>query len=172
MSCLQIERVVDEPKQRALQVNILGDEQRDETDHGGPPVPALVLRIKGTILAAVGRLLVVHGDESGADDDGRHEQEPDQSSALRDLLPHALARENLGDEGPRDAQHGQPAVDGLRCGSIELHQALGARIAVLRTALLLRPVKFLHGRALEDAEWIIFLLTLGARLHHSLELAP
>ena len=142
---------MDEAQQRALQVDVLGDEQSDEADHGSAPVPALVLRVEGAGLAAVGGLLVVDGDQSGADDDRRHAQEPDESTALRSLLPHALAGENLGDEGPGDAQHGQTAVDGLRRRPVELHQALRAGVAVLRAPLLLRPVEHLHGRALEDA---------------------
>lgn len=70
---LQVEGVVNEAQQRALQVNILRDEQRHKPDHGRAPIPALILRVERAILAAVGRLPVVHGDERGAYDDWRHE---------------------------------------------------------------------------------------------------
>jgi len=163
MSCLQIQRVVDEPQQRALQIDILGDEQSDEPNHGRSPIPPLGLRIEGSARSAVGRFLVVHGDESGADDDGHHEQEIDQAFALGDLLPHAQARDNLRDEGPGDPEHGQTAVDGLRGRAVELHQALRARIAVFRTPLLLGAEKLLHRGALEDAQRIVFLLGISLR---------
>jgi hypothetical protein len=154
---------VDEAQEGALQVDVLGDEQGHQADHGCSPVPPLVLGVEGAVLSAVRGLLVVHGDESGADDDGRHEQEPDEAPAFCDLLPHALPGENLRHERPRDAQHRQPAVDGLGRRSIELHQALGAGVAVLRAPLVLWPVKLLHGRALKDAEGVILLLWLTLR---------
>jgi len=154
---------VDEAQERALEVDVLGDEQRDEPYHGSTTVPPLVLRVEGAVLTAVGRLLVVHRDESGADDDGRHEQEPNKTPALGDLLPHALARENLCHERPRDAQHGQPAVDCLRRGPVELHQALGAGIAILWATLVLGAVEFLHWGALEESQGVVLLLRLTLR---------
>ena len=94
---------MDEAQEGALQVDVLGDEQGHQADHGCSPVPPLVLGVEGAVRSAVRGLLVVHGDESGADDDGHHEQEPDEAPAFRDLLPHALPGENLRHQRPRDA---------------------------------------------------------------------
>ena len=141
---LQVEGVVDEAEEWAFEVDVFGDEKRDQADHGGTAVPALVLGVEGAAFAAVGGFSVEHGDESGADDDRRHEQEPDEAAALRDLLPHALAGDNLGDECPRDAQHGEPAVDCLGSWPVELHQALGVRVAGLRATFVLWTEEFLH----------------------------
>jgi hypothetical protein len=154
---------VDEAEEGALEVDVLGDEQRHEADHGGAAVPPLVLGVEGAVLAAVRGLLVVHGDERGADDDGRHEQEPDEAAPLRHLLPHALPRHNLRHERPRDAQHRQPAVDRLRRRPVELHQTLRARVPVLGTSLLLGPEKLLHWRPLKNPQRVILLLRLPLR---------
>jgi hypothetical protein len=167
---LQVEGAVDEAEERALEVDVLGDEQRDEPDHGGAAVPALVLGVEGAVLSAVRGLLVVHGDERGADDDGRHEQEPDEAAALGHLLPHALPRQNLRHERPRDAQHRQPAVDRLRRRPVELHQTLRARVPVLGTPLLLGPVKLLHWRPLKNPQRVVLLLRLPLRLRLQCEL--
>jgi hypothetical protein len=164
---LQVKGAVDEAQEWALQVDVLRDEQCHQAYHGCSPIPPLVLRIEGPVGPAVGRLLVVHGDQCGPDDDGRHEQEVDQPSPLRHLLPHTLPCQNLRHERPRDSQHRQSAVDGLRCGSVKLHQAVGTGVSILWAPLVLGSVEFLHRRAFEDAERVILLLgiDLGAGLH-------
>lgn len=160
---------MDEAQEWALQVDVLRDEQSHQAYHGCSPIPPLVLRIEGPVGPAVGRLFVVHGDQCGADDDGRHEQEVDQPSPLRHLLPHTLPCQNLRHERPRDSQHRQPAVDGLRCGSVKFHQAVGTSVSILWAPLVLGSVEFLDRGALEDAEGVILLLgiDLGARLQEN-----
>ena len=118
----------------------LGDDEAEEAQHGDAPIPALGAGREGPKTAGIIRLALDDGHDRSVREQLHDSQEVEEArlASARDLLLDRQAGHALRHHGPREAQHGQAAVDGLGRGAVEREDAEEGLAACLRTPLHLR----------------------------------
>jgi len=106
---------------------VLGDGERDKSNHSEASVPELGVGGHDPAAPALGALPLEHRRQRrGGEDDGGV-REPREPRAVAGLREEAVAAGGLDGERGHEAHHGQPPVDPLRRGPAERQRVPASR---------------------------------------------
>jgi hypothetical protein len=99
--------------------DVLGDGERDEAEHGEAAVPELGVGAHDPTAPRLGALPLEHRHQGRHGQHRRRGREPRQPGPAAGLRQEAAAAGRLDGERGDEADHGEPAVDALRCRAAE-----------------------------------------------------
>jgi hypothetical protein len=125
----------------------LGDDQRQEPQHGQPSIPSLRATCEWTEAPSISGLTIHDGHDGRVREQLHcsHEVHQPAGAGVEQLLRHAQPRRLLRHERPHHAQHGQAAVDHLRRRTVEREDAEERLVARLGPPLNLGAGSESHG---------------------------